>query len=110
MHACIVSIREFSYANMCAICPYNRDATQKHTDGVDFSSATTNVTLSPTHRSSLVSIEIINDSVTEADETFTLHLTTFSPIVLIDTPNATVTIVDDDSTILTSFGACISVK
>ncbi len=56
-----------------------------------------NITISPDSPSSLISIEIINDSEIETNETFTLVLTSFSSGVIIDTPNATVTIVDDDS-------------
>ena len=63
---------------------------------MDFSSVKAYITLSPNHRSSLVSMKIIDDSIPEANETFTVHLTSFSPNAFTDTPNATVTIVDDD--------------
>lgn len=56
-----------------------------------------NITFSPGNRSSLINIEVINDSEIETNETFTLLLTSFSSDVIIDTPSATVTIVDDDS-------------
>jgi hypothetical protein len=64
---------------------------------MDFYPVMMNITFSPDSQSSLISIEIINDSETETSETFTLVLTSFSSGVIIDTPNATVTIVDDDS-------------
>jgi hypothetical protein len=64
---------------------------------MDFYPVMMNITFSPDSQSSLISIEIINDSEIETNETFTLALTSFSPGVSIDTPNATVTIVDDDS-------------
>ena len=68
---------------------------------MDFHPVVVNITFFPGNQSSLISIiEIINDSEVETSETFTLHLTSFSPNVVIDTPSATVTIVDDDSIIL----------
>ena len=64
---------------------------------MDFYPVMVNITFSPGKQSSLISIEIINDSEVETSETFTLHLTSFSSNVVIDTPNATVIIVDDGS-------------
>lgn len=64
---------------------------------MDFYPVMMNITFSPDDQSSLTSIEIINDSEIETNETFTLLLTAFSTGVIIDTPNATLTIVDDDS-------------
>lgn len=55
-----------------------------------------NITFSPGNLSSLINIEIIKDFIIETNETFTLHLTSLSSGVLIKTPNATVTILDDD--------------
>ena len=64
---------------------------------MDFYPVMMNITFSPDNQSSLINIEVINDSEIETNETFTLLLTSFSSDVIIDTPNATVTIVDDDS-------------
>ena len=54
-----------------------------------------NITFSPNNQSSLIRIEIIKDFENEISETFTLRLTSFSSNIIIDTPKATVTIVDD---------------
>ena len=64
---------------------------------MDFNPVMVNITLSPSNRSSQINVEIINDSEIETIETFTLRLTSFSSDIVIDTPNANVTIVDDDS-------------
>lgn len=72
----------------------------KYVGGVDFYPVMMNITFSPGNQSLLISIEVINDSMIETKEIFTLHLTSFSPGVVIETLNATVIIVDDDSMIL----------
>ena len=64
---------------------------------MDFYPVMVNITFSPDNQSSLISIEIINDTEIETSETFTLQLTSFSSNIIIDTPSATVTIADDDS-------------
>lgn len=80
---------------------------------MDFHPVTLNITFSAGKQSSLVSIEVINDSENEISETFTLHLTSFSSGVILDTPNATVTIVDNDNKIKSAscdLEQCVSVQ
>ena len=72
-------------------------------DPSDFPSTTHDIIFSPDNRTSRYECEyftIYDDSISEEDETFSITLTSDDPAVVIDEEcdEATVTIVDDDST------------
>ena len=53
--------------------------------------------LTPEDSSILISIDIINDNITEGEENFTLALSSASPEVSISPSSAVITILDEDS-------------
>ncbi|WP_337054354.1 Calx-beta domain-containing protein [Pseudoxanthomonas sp. USHLN014] len=66
------------------------------TAGSDYVASSGRVTLAAGQTSATVSIALIDDSVTEADETFSLTLSNLSGAALLGTAKATGTIVNDD--------------
>jgi uncharacterized delta-60 repeat protein len=65
--------------------------------GQDFRALDQMVTFNPGEISKMVSIALISDSLDEADETFSVTLTSSSESLLVDGGSATVVILDDDT-------------
>jgi len=66
------------------------------TSGLDYAGITNTLSFAPTERLKLISIPILNDSLTEADETFRITLSNPTGGTLGGTKMTTVTIVDND--------------
>lgn len=65
--------------------------------GRDFASGSFNFTLNPSRTQDCFSVQPINDSIVEDNETFTLQLSTTADRVNTDPDTSTITIEDDDS-------------
>lgn len=65
--------------------------------GRDFASGSFNFTLNPSRIQDCFSVQPINDSIVEDNETFTLQLSTTADRVNTDPDTSTITIEDDDS-------------
>ena len=52
--------------------------------------------MDPDHLSTVIAVDIVDDSVEELEETFTVSIVSVTPGIDLSPANATVTVVDDD--------------